>query len=154
MRNAPLSVRFWRLVARGASDACWEWRGYRGPSGYGRLYLKPGAYTTAHRASWIVTHGEIPDGKCVLHHCDNRACVNPDHLFIGTQQDNMADMNAKGRRKTPVMVGETHPAAKLTEREVLEIRASALPREQLEAKYGVSKPTIHQIINRQTWKHV
>jgi hypothetical protein len=100
MQLTPKQVdRFWTRVERG--DGCWSWNGDRGQAhGYGRFHLNRW-YILAHRAAYFLTHGPIPAGLNVLHRCDNRRCVNPDHLFLGTQADNIADMWAKGRGVAP-----------------------------------------------------
>jgi HNH endonuclease len=86
--------------------SCIEWSGGKNKSGYGRKWHK-GRVLLAHRVAWIETHGPIPDGMCVLHRCDVRSCVNVEHLFLGTQADNMRDMAEKGRARSPQQ-GKTH----------------------------------------------
>lgn len=91
--------RFWDKVDRsGGAAACWLWTGSQKPTGYGQVSLKGRVYL-AHRVAWTLTHGAIPDGLGVLHHCDNPPCCNPAHLFLGSQGDNSADMVAKDRRR-------------------------------------------------------
>lgn len=91
---------FWARVSKG--DGCWEWMGYRDPRGYGRLSRSAwSSPRLAHRYSWELTLGEIPDGLYVCHHCDNPPCVNPDHLFVGTARDNNDDKLSKGRGTPP-----------------------------------------------------
>lgn len=97
-RARPVADRFWPKVQKG--DGCWEWQGSRLPHGYGHLTIPGRGVPYAHRISWELTHGEIPDGLWVLHHCDNPPCVRPDHLFLGTAQDNVDDSIRKGRRPT------------------------------------------------------
>lgn len=101
--------RFWARVRK--SDGCWEWTGTLSPCGYGRFDIAPPLAdrwhsTGAHRVAWMLTHGPIPEGEghhgtCVLHRCDNPKCVRPDHLFLGTQSENMADKTQKGRAIAP-----------------------------------------------------
>lgn len=85
---------FWTKVQRGAPDECWPWLGYRRPSGHG-LTSHQGIPCNASRKAWILTHGIIKDGLCVNHRCDNAACCNPDHLYLGTRADNMYDYFGK-----------------------------------------------------------
>ena len=95
---APLAERFWAKVARGSTSECWLWLGGISSTGYGSIKRSGGARITAHRASWELHRGPVPDGLWVLHRCDVRRCVNPAHLFLGTRLDNIRDMDAKGRR--------------------------------------------------------
>ena len=92
-------ARFWPKVRKTAG--CWEWLGARISTGYGEITLPQGRQVLAHRFAWVQAHGPIPQGLLVLHRCDNRACVRPTHLFLGTQQDNVRDAVRKGRLVNP-----------------------------------------------------
>lgn len=118
-----LSKRFWeKAPLTRNNDECWEWQGSFNSTGYGQIGIK-GKKFSSHRLSWLVNRGAIPSGLCVCHHCDNRRCVNPNHLFLGTKKDNLDDMDQKGRRITPPRPsGEANPAARLSDRQVEEIR--------------------------------
>jgi len=146
-------------------SGCWEWTGTVDKNGYGMMAMKTGgkwAPMYSHRAAWTFSRGPIPAGLFVLHHCDNPLCCNPGHLFIGTQADNMRDMAEKGRAKGKhvnfenVRRGQRHWRAKLTEPDVLAIRARYLPgsRASLAREYGVHPQTISAIANRRVWKHL
>lgn len=145
---------------------CWVWNGTRLPSGYGVMSVGIRPHQTiarAHRVSWELHRGPIPTGMCVCHKCDIRACVNPDHLFLGTQYDNILDRAAKGRssmtngfhRKPPR--GELNRSAKLRESDVRQIRAdyaNGATTRQLERQYSMTFGGIRNVILRKTWKHV
>lgn len=104
----------------------------------------------AHRYIYEKTHGPIPDGMCVCHHCDNRACINPDHLFLGTYADNAHDMIAKGRNS----IGMKHGSAKLTDDDIMAIRSATGLMRHMAKKYGVSRQEISYIRAGKMWKHI
>lgn len=93
----PVEDRFWSFVSKSDDEGCWEWSGHRDKNGYGTLAISSRP-VGAHRVSWTINYGPIPDGLCVLHRCDNPPCVRPDHLFLGTSQDNTIDMIRKNRQ--------------------------------------------------------
>ncbi len=146
----PLERLFWNRVTI-PPEGCWEWVGNRMSNGYGRLYWAGVSYHV-HRLSWVLHRGLIPRGMYVCHHCDNKTCVRPDHLFLGTPADNMRDKAAKKRS----LYGEKNPHAKLTESEVSEIRAKrgSGTCQQLATEYGVGVAAISKIQLRQLWKHI
>jgi hypothetical protein len=142
-----ISERFWQKVKRTAG--CWVWVGCRATRGYGQFRVN-GRNEQAHRVAWLITNGPIRDGLCVLHKCDNRECVRPDHLFLGTNADNTADMMAKGRGKA--LTGERHPRAKLSWEKVCHIRCDDRPLSQIARDYAVNQKTIRQIKAGRTWR--
>jgi len=132
---------------------CWEWQLSKSDTGYGCFY--DGRAYHAHRYSWIQANGPIPRGLLVLHACDNRACVNPDHLFLGTHAENSRDMVSKGRQRRPrTTAGEAHGESKLTDAAVREIRASSLTGRALAAKFGVSESAVSLVRRGKSWSHV
>lgn len=132
---------------------CWEWIGQKDPDGYGRLHVD-GSPALAHRVSYLLCYGSIPDGMDVLHKCDTPKCVNPEHLFLGTQADNVRDMHAKGRARKRGMKGAEHHQAKLTESDVRAIRRSTELGREIAARYGLSTTQVYDIRKRRSWAHV
>ena len=135
-------------------DDCWEWTGKRDKDGYGKFSVKrdDGTWTrgTAHRVSWTLFKGNIPEGKWVLHTCDWPPCVNGSHLYLGNGVDNVRDMISRGRQKY-------NPVRKLTESEVLEIinaKDFYGINKFLSEKYGVSNSVISEIRSGIAWKHL
>ncbi len=153
------AVRFWARVApMDTPGGCWEWIGIRNAGGYGKAwhggkYRNGGRSVLAHRASWAMENGPIPEGLDVCHHCDNPPCVNPGHLFVGTTLDNMRDMRAKGR--APCVTGNANPAAKLTAADAVAIRREyalgGVRQVDLARKYGVGQAAISRVVLRQNW---
>lgn len=141
-------------------QGCWEWSGDRHPAGYGYITRKGNGIrrrTVAHRVSWEMFVGPIPAGLLVCHHCDNPPCVNPEHLFIGTNADNRRDSVNKGRHGHGACRGDAHPFAKLDENKVREIRAlraAGVVGSRLAERFGVSVGLIHNITARRVWKHI
>lgn len=149
-KPVPIAVRFRRFFKK--TEGCWNWTGCIRKNGYGKFGVGAHKVDFAHRVSYTLFKGPIPEGMCVLHSCDNRRCVNPNHLFLGTHQDNMDDMEKKGRK----LRGTDMKHAVLTEDQVREIRrrypkenGSALARE-----FGVSTGVPYMIYTRRRWKHV
>lgn len=139
-----IHLPFWERVDM--TGTCWLWTGPVTRDGYGAC----GKADRAHRRSWRDTYGPIPQGLLVCHHCDNRLCVRPDHLFLGTNSDNIADMVSKKRQ----VRGERAGPSKLTERDVLAIRADNRTSVAIAAAYGLHHSTVLDIKNRHTWKHI
>lgn len=154
--EAALVQRFMTKFAKGLGDACWEWQAAKTSRGYGKIGAggKRGKTLLAHRLSYRIHLGEIPEGLQVCHKCDNRACVNPDHLFLGTNSDNVQDMISKGRFVSYDMNGEKNPSAKLSaqQAETIKLRLkSGECRRKIAADFGVSYSLIGEIARGKLW---
>jgi len=136
------------------TNGCWVWKGSKDKDGYGRHRPIPNrSYIRAHRFSWMLYRGDIPEYIHVLHGCDNPPCVNPDHLFLGTNRINIDDMVSKHRQR----VGKAIEYAKLNDQQVREIRSypsGFLSNASLGRMYGVGKNAIRKVRNGETWKHI
>lgn len=143
----PILERFEKKFEK--TEGCWEWKGSKNLKGYGQLSKTGGGSPhTASRLSWELYRGEIPDGLCVLHTCDNAACVNPSHLFLGTVKDNNQDRHDKGRSRgntTNTARGDQLPQTFLTDKQVLEIISSPWGQTYLARFYKVSQGHISNI---------
>ncbi len=156
-----LEQRFWENVVV-YRDGCWGWASYTNGLGYGVIHVRRRLENFrkniyAHRLSWEIHFGPVPDDLFVLHRCDNPACCRPDHLFLGTNTDNMKDCVAKGRdnRAAKALPGEKNPQAKLTEADVLAIRCKPrVSRFTLAKMFGVTESCIAAIRGGKGWKHV
>ena len=143
--------RFWDKVEK--TDSCWLWTGYRNEKGYG-IFRVIGGVERAHRFSYLLHYGEIPAGKMILHSCDNPSCVNPSHLYAGTETDNSRD---REERTKPNRKGSNNGRSKLTEeqvREVLSLKKCGFSNVGLRKMFNVSYCAINDIVNRRKWKHV
>lgn len=153
-----LAARFSAKVDTSAGpNACWPWIASRGTGGYGQIF-QAGRPIGAHRVAYELHAGRaVPPGLFVLHRCDNRPCCNPAHLFLGTQADNIADMDRKGRGRRPSVRGERAGLAKLTDEQVMELRAlyaAGARQVDLAARFGVRQSTVSSIVRRATWSHI
>ena len=163
------------LPSEFSKTECFDWpKSINVQTGYGQFNAsisRPVKLVSTHRMSYLVFVGEIPDGLCVCHTCDNRACINPNHLFLGTPKDNCQDMWSKGRqqdyknmpkgynnpaRKHPERMarGERCHSSKLTESDIIEILSSPLKGAHIAKKFNVSQSLISSIRKRQVWRHV
>jgi hypothetical protein len=149
-RKGSLAERL--LAKRNVTESgCWEWTGHIMTNGYGQIGSGKTVLLT-HRASYTEFVGEIPEGLYVCHKCDNRKCFNPDHLFVGTHNENMIDMINKGRQRS--LAGVHSPNAKLTTEQIQEIRERYIPyvtTTELAKEFGISKQYVGQIA-RKEWR--
>lgn len=154
--------RFWSRVEK-QEDGCWYWTGYIMPNGYGQVGRNHKVYLT-HRYAFLLTHGWLPADRDICHTCDCRRCVNPDHLWVGTRAENLADMRRKGRRPVAFPVkadnrGERQGRATITDAQALQIRrdwaAGKYPSmTQMARVLGIQRNTVNRVIRRETWKHL
>lgn len=147
-RKSPAEHRFWAKVEK--SKSCWIWTAGT-IDGYGQFSFPAGQ--RAHRYSWELHNGPVPERLCVLHRCDNPPCVNPDHLFLGTREENLEDMTAKGRRAR----GSVNGNSKLTEKKVVKIKkllSLGVKYKDIAEQFGVAEITIYRISSKLSWEHV
>lgn len=143
----------WAII--GAANECWPYKGRcfvkskGGRMTYGRVELNK-QRLRVHRAVWMIVHGDIPDGLCVLHSCDNPLCCNPSHLFLGTQADNIRDKMEKGRHR--VVYGEDCGSSKITREIAQQIREIKGTQRAIAARFGLSQGAVHAIRTGKTWK--
>jgi HNH endonuclease len=147
--------RFFKAISNETdNNNCWLWIGCLSKQGYGIFHVNKKTMMT-HRYSWILHYGEIPEKMFVCHKCDNRKCVNPEHLFLGTNHENVIDMLKKGR-KNPIK-GSRHPSAKLNENDVIKIKIlikEGVILNKIAKMFNIGKRQISYIKNNITWKHV
>jgi transcriptional regulator of aromatic amino acid metabolism len=154
MSSGDLKSRIRGRYVVNPSTGCWNWKLSTIGKGYGQLHVRHLKERFAHRVAYRAFKGDIPADTDVLHTCDNKLCVNPSHLFLGTKKDNAQDMKAKDRH----LYGELNTEAKLTEKQVLQIhrlyKAGGVSTYQLADRFGVSQSTIWKILKGHRWEHV
>lgn len=147
---------FWKSLNKSCANGCWLWERLKTNKGYGCITFKRKSWTT-HRLAYTLAKGAIPKGMCVCHTCDIRHCCNPSHLWLGTLKENAQDRERKGRgvhNNLHPLPGIQNGRCKLTEQQVLEIRASKEFKKALARKFGVSDWEIGAIKKREVWKHL
>jgi hypothetical protein len=154
-KKIPLKDRFLAKIKK--TNSCWKWTGHKVYGGYGSLFcgITGKGNISAHRASWMIFKGEIPKGLWVLHKCDNPECANPDHLFLGTCQDNVADMIKKGRKVSNPPKGEKSNLSKFSNSQVKAIRylykSKHILLREFAQLFNVDSKTIGRIIRKETY---
>lgn len=159
--SRPLEERFWEKVDKQGpagpyvDTPCWMWTASRSKRGYGQIGVTASKCQPAHRVSWEIRHGKIPQGLHVLHKCHNTSCVNPDHLYLGTVQDNADDRVQAGR--VSALKGSKHPNSILSESDVLEIirlRSLDTPYTHIAKQFNTTATNISDICLGRSWLHV
>lgn len=145
--------KFESLIMPEVNTGCFLWNGTLLPDGYGKFVFNGSQYA-AHRFSYTLYKGTIPDNFCVCHKCDNPSCVNPDHLFVGTYRDNVLDCKSKGRLNRVGAKGERQHKAKLTEDAVKKIRTRFMSERKMAKHFGVVRSVIQDVLSGKSWKHV
>lgn len=149
-----LKERFLAKVSTEPNTGCWLWQGFVNPGGYGVISMPGKKSRSAHRIAWNLYRGEIPNGLMVCHRCDVRACVNPEHLFLGTVAENAEDMKRKGRSRA----GERNSRARLTAEQVRSIRSllagGKISLRELAQRFQVSYATVSAIKTGRIWRDV
>lgn len=152
---SPACACWFYIDKSGGPDACWPWTSYTNQTNYGIIGWGRKDTYLAHRVLYEDFYKTTIGPLNACHKCDNPLCCNPTHIFLGTQQDNLADMTKKGRR-VPIEVkrGSSHYLTKLTEADVLAMRSSNKPARELASAYGMSISGIESILSRRSWKHI
>lgn len=149
--NAYREPAFWKRIDK--TETCWNWIGQQDGGGYGIVGWK-GKHQRTHRVAWLLMRGEIPHGMLVLHHCDNPRCCNPEHLYLGTQADNMRDMVERKRRKG-IGCGEKNGRSKLTQEQASEIRllyaSGQISQQKIANQFGVSQFAVSAIVRNKRY---
>jgi hypothetical protein len=149
--SAKIQKRFFAKVQK--TSSCWLWTASCARRGYGSFSIAKRT-VRAHRVSYLIHYGQVPEGMFVCHTCDTPQCVNPSHLFLGSHQDNVDDMVRKGRSPKTRMIGECNGKAKLSADDVQGIRdmaANSIPQKVIAAHYGISQPHVSDICRMKTW---
>jgi len=162
-----LEQKFWERIDKSGPvpkhtpglGPCWVWIAGKDSFGYGRVNIggRKERPRGAHVVSWVIAHGGAWPALCVLHKCDNPACVNPDHLFLGTRLDNNNDKIAKGRNGFAIQLGEIHGMAKITEsdvREMRRLRSLGMLQRHIGDRFGITQTNVSLIVRKKTWSHV
>lgn len=154
MIDTELIRRFWEKVDKSSPDGCWNWTASVAGKGYGQIKLpRTRRQAYAHRLSFELHFGEIPSGMLVCHKCDNPKCVRPDHLFLGTTEDNLSDMASKDRH----LYGERNSEHRLVEKDVhriFDLAASGWSQQRIAKNVGVGQPQVGRILRGLRWKHI
>jgi hypothetical protein len=154
MTDIVTRERFAKFLRPNKETGCVEWDGARHRQGYGQFYFE-GKIVLAHRASWAMYHGSMPTpAQKVCHRCDNPCCVNPEHLFLGTQRDNALDCVAKGRARRARLTGEKNGVARFTDDQVRDIHRDQRMYREIASDYGVAESTIGMIKRGHNWHHI
>lgn len=149
VKPKPTVERFWPKVDVAPGDSCWEWKGAKNPNGYGKIWNTT-KFIAAHRFSYELANGPIPEGLLLRHTCDNPGCVNPAHLITGTTMQNIQDKLDRKRGNN----GIKHGLSTLTNEDVFAIRSSTLTGRALAKQFNVSASCISKIRSGKAWKHL
>lgn len=151
LSTMTIQERFERNCTPEPNSGCWLWTGFVTKKGYGSFSIdRAGHSSRAHRAAWAIYNGVIPEGLYVCHKCDNTSCVNPEHLFLGSHKENMADMRLKNRSAR--LYGSKNHSTSLSEDEVAHIRSGSMRQKDLAKMYSVHQSTISKIQHGKRWR--
>ena len=158
-QNLPQDIinRFWsKVIKLNTGNCCWEWTAGLTSNGYGQFFYN-NIHINAHRFAWEYFYGTIPNDKIICHHCDNRKCCNPSHLFLGTNKDNTQDMINKNKLKGGWAPGSEHANTNLTEEDVIQIKQmlqNGIYQKDIADHFGITQTSVSRIKLGKTWSHV